>query len=154
MIPVASRMLSVPAKPGTKRCLATSPPSGLESNSSKTKEATTTPTRTVIPASSRRKPICCRARIAKAPAPAMIPAGKSGIPNSRLRPSAAPTTSAMSVAIATTSACSQRPIEVRREKRSRQSSARFLPVAIPSFADWVWTSIAIRLAASTTQSSR
>src|ERR1041384_7225196 len=29
MIPVASRMLSVPAKPGTKRCRATSPPSGL-----------------------------------------------------------------------------------------------------------------------------
>ena len=60
----------------------------------------------------------------------------------------------MSHAIATISACIQRPIEVRREKRSRQSSARFLPVAIPSFADWVWTSIAIRFAASTTQSSR
>ena len=39
------------------------------------------------------------------------------MPKSRLRPSAAPTTSAMSVAIATTSACSQSPIEVRREKR-------------------------------------
>ena len=63
MIPVASRMLSVPAKPGTKRCLATSPPSGLASKSSKTKEATTTPTSAVIPASSRRKPICCRARM-------------------------------------------------------------------------------------------
>ena len=71
-----------------------------------------------------------------------------------MRPSAAPTTSATSVDIATTSACSQRPIEVRREKCSRQSSGRFLPVAIPSFADWVWINIAIRLAASTTQSSR
>ena len=48
MIPVASRMLSVPAKPGTNRCLATSPPSGLASRSSKTNEATTTPTRAVI----------------------------------------------------------------------------------------------------------
>ena len=76
------------------------------------------------------------------------------MPKSRLRPSAAPTTSAMSVAIATTSACSQRPIEVRRENVSRQSSARFLPVAIPSFADWVCTTIAIRLAARITQSSR
>ena len=71
--------------------------------------------------------ICCRARIANAPAPAISPAGKSGIPNSRLSPSAAPTTSAMSVDIATSSACSQRPIEVRREKFSRQSSGRFLP---------------------------
>ena len=86
--------------------------------------------------------------------PAMIPAGNSGMPKSRCRPSAAPTTSAMSVAIATSSACSQRPTEVRREKRSRQSSARFLPVAMPSLADCVCTSIAIRLAASTTQSSR
>ena len=60
----------------------------------------------------------------------------------------------VAVAIATSSAWSQRPIEVRREKRSRQSSARFLPVAMPSFADWVWTTIAIRLAARTTQSSR
>ena len=76
------------------------------------------------------------------------------MPKSRLRPRAAPTTSAMSHAIATISAWIQSPIEVRREKRSRQSSARFLPVAIPSFADWVWTSIAIRFAASTTQSSR
>ena len=76
------------------------------------------------------------------------------MPKSRLSPSAAPTTSAMSVAIATSSAWIQSPIEVRRAKLSRQSSARFLPVAIPSFADWVWTTIAIRLAARITQSSR
>ncbi len=76
------------------------------------------------------------------------------MPNSRLRPSAAPTTSATSVAIATSSACSQRLIEVRREKVSRHSSARLRPVAMPSFADCVWTSIATRFAASTTQSSR
>ena len=57
----------------------------------------TTPARTAIAASSRRKPRCCRARIAKAPAPAISAAGNSGIPNSRLSPSAAPTTSAMSV---------------------------------------------------------
>jgi hypothetical protein len=43
---------------------------------------------------------------------------------------------------------------VRREKFSRQSSARFFPVAIPTFADWVWISIAIRFAASTTQRRR
>ncbi len=90
----------------------------------------------------------------KAPAPAIRPAGKSGIPNSRFSPSAAPTISAMSQAIATTSACSQRPIEVRREKRSRQSSARLWPVAMPSFADCACTTIATKLAASTIHSSR
>ena len=154
MIPVASRMLSVPLKPGTNRCEATSPPSGFAQKISNPKQSRTTPTSAAIAASRRRKPRCCSARIAKAPAPAISAAGNSAIPNRRLSPSAAPTTSAMSVAIATTSACTQRPIEARREKFSRQSSGRFFPVAIPSFADWVWISIAIRFAATTTQSSR
>ena len=114
-IPVARIRLSVPERPGRTRCFATSPPSGFASNSSTTKEATTTPTNAVIPASSRRSPSRCRARIANAPAPASTPAGKSGIPKIRLRPSAAPTTSAMSHAIATISAWIQSPIEVRRE---------------------------------------
>ena len=43
------------------------------------------------------------------------------------RPIAAPTNSAMSVAIATISAWIQRKMFVRREKRSRQTSGRFLP---------------------------
>ncbi|SDK21254.1 hypothetical protein SAMN04488026_103410 [Aliiruegeria lutimaris] len=42
---------------------------------------------------------------------------------------------------------------VRRGKLSRQSSARFLPVTMPSRAESAWNSIAIRLAQSTTQSS-
>ena len=82
------------------------------------------------------------------------PPANSGMPKSRLSPSAAPTTSATSVDIATISACTHSPIEAGRRKFSRQSSGRFLPVAMPSFADWVWTTIAIRLAARTTQSSR
>ena len=97
MIPVASRMLSVPAKPGTKRCLrdfARRP--GWRRRARRRRRRRRRRPATVIPASSRRKPICCRARIAKAPAPAISPAGKSGMPKSRLRPSAAPTTSAMS----------------------------------------------------------
>ena len=60
----------------------------------------------------------------------------------------------MSVAIATSSAWIQSPIEVLRGNSWRHSSGRFLPVAIPSFADWVWTTIPIRFAARTTQSSR
>ena len=51
------------------------------------------------------------------------------------------------------SAWIQSPIEVLREKRSRQISGRFRPVAIPSFAYSVWISIAIRLEATITQTS-
>ncbi len=67
---------------------------------------------------------------------------------------AAPTNSARSVAIAISSACTQRPIETGRGKCSRQSSARFLPVTMPTLADRYWISIAIRLAARITHSSR
>ena len=76
------------------------------------------------------------------------------VPISRLKPIAAPRNSARSVAIAITSAWIQSRIEVRREKCSRQTSGRFWPVAIPSLAESVWITIAIRLAATTTQSSR
>ena len=76
------------------------------------------------------------------------------MPKRRLRPIAAPMNSARSVAIAITSACSQSPTVVRREKRSRQTSGRFRPVAMPSLALIDWITIAIRFAASTTQSSR
>ena len=61
-------------------------------------------------------------------------------------------TSAMSVAIAISSAWIQRPIEVLRGNSCRQSSGRFFPVAMPSLADCVCTTIPIRLAARTTQS--
>ena len=67
------------------------------------------------------------------------------MPRRRLNPSAAPRNSARSVAIAITSAWIQRSTDVRREKLSRQTSGRFMPVAMPSFAESVWMSIAIRL---------
>jgi hypothetical protein len=44
-------------------------------------------------------------------------------------------------------------MDVRRENRSRHTSARFWPVAMPSFADSVWISIAIRFEATITQTS-
>jgi hypothetical protein len=68
-------------------------------------------------------------------------------------PSAAPVNSARSVAIATASACAQRNHVTGRGKRSRATSARFCPVAIPSLAESDWTTIAITFAMSTTQSS-
>ena len=82
------------------------------------------------------------------------PATNSGTPNSRLSAIAAPTNSARSVAIAISSAWIQSPIVARRGKCSRHSSGRFLPVAMPTLADRYWISIAIRLAASMTHSSR
>ena len=66
---------------------------------------------------------------------------------------AAPTNSARSVAMAISSAWIHRKMTTGRGNRSRQTSARFWPVAMPSLALSDWMSMAIRLAASTTQSS-
>ena len=76
------------------------------------------------------------------------------MPISRWKPIAAPRNSARSVAIAIASAWTQSKNDARRENCSRQTSGRFRPVAIPSFADSVWISIAIRFAATITQTSR
>ncbi len=86
--------------------------------------------------------------------PVISAAGKRGIPNKRWKPSAAPMNSARSVAIAISSAWTQRKNVVRRPKRSRQTSGRFMPVAMPSLALSVWISIAIRFETTTTQRSR
>ena len=85
--------------------------------------------------------------------PVITAAGNSPIPKSRWNPIAAPRNSARSVAIAIASAWTQSPIEVRRENCSRQTSGRLRPVAIPSFAESVWISIAIRFEATITQTS-
>ena len=77
----------------------------------------------------------------------------SGMPKTRFRPSAAPTNSARSVAIAISSACNHRKITSGDGNRSRQTSGRLRPVAMPSFALIDWISMAIRFAASTTHSS-
>jgi hypothetical protein len=75
--------------------------------------------------------------------------------NSRLSATAPPMTSAMSVAIATSSACSQyarRPHGLRMRRPS--VSGRLCPVTIPSFADRYWISHAITLPSTTTHTSR
>ena len=56
--------------------------------------------------------------------------------------------------MATSSACTQRPRVTGRGKLSRQSSGRFLPVAMPALAERYWISIAIRLLTTITQTSR
>ncbi len=69
-------------------------------------------------------------------------------------PMAAPRTSATSVAMAANSEISHSPKTTGREKWSRHTSARFLPVAMPSLAESVWMSMAIKLLATTTHSSK
>ena len=63
----------------------------------------------VITSSKRRKPNLCSPRIPNAIAPVIRPAGNSGTPKSRFRPIAPPRNSAMSVDIATISACTHMP---------------------------------------------
>ena len=82
------------------------------------------------------------------------PAASGGTPKSRCSAIAAPTNSARSVAMATISACAQSPQRTGVGKCSRHSSARFLPVAMPILADRYWTSIAMRLAMTMTQTRR
>jgi len=62
------------------------------------------PSSAVIASSNRRKPRPWSSRIANAITPVIRPAISIGTPNRRLSPSAAPRNSAMSVAIAITSA--------------------------------------------------
>ncbi len=153
MIPTAISRAS-PSKLGENRSSAIFPGSGVTASSSKANATTITPTKTAITASSCRNPDAWSARIVNAAATAITAPHPSGIPKSRLRPRAAPSTSARSVAIAITSAWTQSPKLTRRERLSRQTSARLRPVAIPSFAESVWTSIAMRFAASTAHSRR
>ena len=112
------------------------------------------PTSAVMTASRRRTPWSWAVRIANVTNPVSTPAGSRGMPKSRWKPSAAPTNSARSQAIATASACSQRKIRIGRVKRMRLTSARLWPVAIPSFALIVWISIAIRFERRMTHNSR
>ncbi len=82
------------------------------------------------------------------------PAVNSGTPKSRFSAIAAPTNSARSVAMAISSAWTQRPLDTGRGKCSRHSSGRLFPVTTPTFADRYWMSMAIRLATRITHSSR
>ena len=76
------------------------------------------------------------------------------MPNTRLRPIAPPTTSATSVAIATTSAWIQRKTLTPVGYRSRHSSGRLRWVTRPSFEVEYWINIPARLATTMTQTRR
>ena len=74
---------------------------------------------------------------------------KSETPVSSDRPMAPPRNSARSVAMAATSLATHMSMGTGCGKRSRDSSARFWPVTMPSLADSAWNSIATTFAAST-----
>ena len=152
-MPAARRTDSVPSNCGTNMPPATAPQLGPARRTSRPNAATITPTRTVIVASRRRKPNDWRPRMPKAATPVIRAAVNSGMPKRRYRPSAAPTNSARSVAIAISSAWTQRKKTTGRGNRSRQTSGRFRPVAMPSLALIDWMSMAIRFADSTTHRS-
>ena len=67
---------------------------------------------------------------------------------------AAPMNSATSVAMATSSATTQRLSTTGRGYRERHASARFMPDAMPSLALSDWMSIDMRMATTTTHVSR
>ncbi len=56
--------------------------------------------------------------------------------------------------MAMNSAWTHRPQVAGRGKCARHSSGRLIPVAMPTFADRYWTSIAMRFATTMTQTSR
>jgi hypothetical protein len=139
---------------GSSAPAATAAGGGLLLKISRPNASTTTPTSEVIAASSRRKPPTSMASTANVPSPASTAQVSSGSPTTRCSPSAAPVNSARSVAIATASACSHSSTTALRGSRSRHTSGRLHPVAMPSLALSDWTSMAIRLAVSTTHPSR
>ena len=153
MIPTARSVASEFGSVGTNTPRATPDPETGERRTSIANPPTIAPTSAVITASPRLQPRSWSASTPNATTAVMSPDRKSGNEKRIARPSAAPVNSARSVAIAIASAWIQRKYVIRGEKRSRQTSARFLPVAIPSFADNDWTIIAIRFAASTTHRS-
>lgn len=75
------------------------------------------------------------------------------MPVSNAMPTAAPTNSARSVAMAASSLMSHIARAAGAGKCARHSCARFCPVTMPSRADSAWNSIATTLAATTTHSS-
>ena len=87
--------------------------------------------------------------------PVMKPPHSNGTPKRRYRATAPPMTSAMSVAIATSSACSQYARRAHGWRmRVPRVSGRLCPVTMPSFAERYWMSQAMTLASTTTHTSR
>ena len=153
MIETASRTDWLPANCGTNMPCTTPAVDGWLLSRLRPNANTITATKPVIAASRRRNPQTCKPRMMNAATPVSSAETHMDSPKTMCRPRAAPTNSARSVAIATASACSHSSTTPRNGSRSRQTSGRLRPVAMPSLALSDWMSMAIRLAASTTQSS-
>ena len=154
-MPTASSTLSVPSKPGTSRPCATPEPDGSARNTWNPKATTITPTNAAITASSLRKP-----RLWSAEDEERGDAGEErGREERQAREQVDPDRGADELGDVgrhrdQLGLDPEQERDVRRENRSRHTSGRFIPVAIPSLALIDWISIAIRFATSTTQRSR
>ena len=151
----ASSTDPVPSKRGTSPA-ATAPASGGAMNTPKVKPIAmiaTSPMTTNSKVRGPRRDWTISRMIETVPV--MTPPHSSGMSNSRFSATAPPITSAMSVAIATSSACSQYARRAHGLRMRRPSvSGRLRPVTIPSFADRYWMSHAMMLPSTTTQTSR
>ncbi|GAP60749.1 hypothetical protein AHiyo1_43350 [Arthrobacter sp. Hiyo1] len=153
-IEAASSRVSGPSKCGT-RPARTPAGDGGRTMSPARNPMVITASRPMITSSKR----CCVrwswiARIPIETAPTIrAPTGR-GRRNRSWSATAPPTTSARSVASATTSAWSQKRRRPRGRRRSLRSSGSVRPVTIPSLADWYWMSMAIPFAIASTQMRR
>ena len=111
-----------------------------------------TPTSAAITASNGRKPKRWRPRIANAAMP-VITRRKSGDPEQELEADRGAEELGQVGRHRDHLAWTQSRTTCARENCSRQTSGRLRPVAMPSFADSVWISIAIRFEATITQTS-
>ena len=107
-IPVASSTVSVPSNRGTRPAAAAERRRRRRTRLYKNPTSTTS-SMPVMATSNGRAPLVCRPSRANATTAVIIPPASSGRPNSRCRAMAPPRTSARSVAMATSSACTQSP---------------------------------------------
>ena len=154
-IDVASRTELESAKRGSRPEIAEVMSGGATTTPAVNPTAMITSKPTITNSNGRGPHRDCRMRSTIETAPVMRPPQRSGIPKSRLSATAPPITSAISVAIATSSACTQ---YARRDHRLRMrlpsTSGRLRPVTIPSFAERYWMSQAMRFPSTTTHTSR
>ena len=154
-IDAASSTEFVPSNRGTSP-LATAPASGGAKKTPAVKPTVMISTSAKITRSNVRGPrrVCTVSTIIEM-TPVITPPVRRGRPKSRLSATAPPMISARSVAIATSSACSQYSrLASGRCRRAPRSSGRLVPVTMPSLAERYWISQAITLPARTTHTSR
>ena len=153
-IAAASITLSVPSKRGMRPSAAAAGDGGSTTTLVRNPIAITA-NNPMMTRSNGRWPLrSCTSNSPIETSPVITPPTSNDRSNNRFNAMAPPTTSAKSVAIATSSACTQYPSRVEREERPRTASGNDMPVTTPNFADRYCTSPAITFAATMTHTSK